>query len=554
MSHSNISHQSLRTPKSEKLGYGLLFSLLSVLTSLSATAGNAGTGAGKAPKVVINILVDQLRSDYLQAFMPLYGHDGLLRLMNEGRVYSQAEHPMANPDLASAAATIASGTSPCDHGIVGMKWLNRATLRPIFCIDDPEQKGVGTQSAFSPRFVQVSTIGDELKVATEGAAKVYAIAPTPEAAILGGAHAADAVAWIDDQTGRWCSSSYYGHSLPSWIAARNTESTAVACEQTTWQPSNELVGNFSYFLSQGMRKPFAHKFKGPNRIASFKTSGLVNQEVAELAALCIEKTPIGQDAITDYLSITFYAGNFEHKPANQAPMELQDTYVRLDAAIAKLIGSVSQKIGLEHALFVLTSTGSADEEDGQLSKFRIPTGTIDIKRTAALLNMYLTAIYGQGTYVEATFGTQLYLNHKLIENKQLNLSELLARSQDFLLQLSGVRDVYTSQRLLQGAWTPGISRIRNGYHIQHSGDIMIEVAPGWHYTNEDTNERRLVRASYVPFPIIFFGAGVGVHHDETPVGTDYIAPTLAGAMRIRAPNACNQKPIAIYQPKTHNTK
>lgn len=292
-----------------------------------------------------------------------------------------------------------------------------------------------------------------------------------------------------------------------------------------------------------MKKPFSHKFTGPGRFATYKTSGLINEEVVRAATQCINGTMVGSDAITDYLALTLYAGNIDHHTVSESPMELQDTYVRLDQALAQLIKSVEHKVGRNNALFVLTSTGYADEETADLSKYRIPTGTFDVERSAALLNMYFVAVYGQGQYVESTLGTQIYLNHKLVEQKQINLAEMLERAQDFLLQLSGVKDVYTSSRLLQGAWTPGISRMRGGYNPRYSGDVLIEVAPGWRYVNNSTHESQLVRESYIPFPIIFLGEGFKAETVETPVTIDYIAPTLSKAMRIRAPNACRVAPL-----------
>ena len=224
-------------------------------------------------------------------------------------------------------------------------------------------------------------------------------------------------------------------------------------------------------------------------------------------------------------------------------MELQDTYVRLDKALERIIAAVERKTGKDNALFVLTSTGYATESQTDLSTYRIPTGTFDVQRATALLNMYLTAIYGPGNYIEATLGTQLYLNHKLINDKQISNSELLQRTEDFLVQLEGVKNVFTSKRLIQGAWTPGISKIRGGYNPQCSGDVMIEVSPGWHFTNSQTGERRYVRESYIPYPIIFWGAGIEAQTIGTPVTVDCIAPTLSKAMRIRAPNACATAPL-----------
>lgn len=527
----------------EVSGCGVLLSLLTFISTIGmaeAQAQNAVRGA--VPRLVVNVLVDQLRSDYLEAFMPLYGENGWKRLLRDGLVYAQAEYPMTGQDRACAAATVATGTTPSRHGIVATKWLDRETLRPTFCVSDPTTGGKG---GLSPKYLAVSTIGDELKVATEGKALVYGIAPSSEAAILSAGHAADGAVWIDDATGRWSTSDYYGYT-PAWVNALGAYGNlSDRLASTTWKPSGDLVGNFSYFLSGGMKKPFAHKFKGDSRFADFKSSGLINDEIAAATSACITHTPVGGDAITDYIAVTLYAGNYRHRPVSEMPMELQDTYVRIDDALTRIIRAVEEKVGKGQALFVLTSTGTADEETADLTKYRIPTGTFDVKRAATLLNMYLVAVYGQGQYVESTMDTQIYLDHRLIESKQINMAEMLERSQDLLMQMSGVKDVYTSWRLMQGAWTPGISRIRAGYNPQYSGDILIEVSPGWHFYNEDTGVRKLVRESYIPFPIIFWGQNIEAGVVTQPVTVDYIAPTLSQAMRIRAPNACNLAPLIL---------
>lgn len=521
----------------------LLLSLLLAVSTLSSAQGSKASNG--VPRVVVNILVDQLRSDYLEAFMPLYGEDGFKKLLNEGRIYSQAEYPLAHPDLASASASIATGTSPSNHGITGKRWIDRKTLRPVFCCDDSNYSGAGTTDATSPKHLGVTTVGDELKVASEGKALVYAIAPFREAAVFSAGHAANTALWLDDKTGNWVTSSYYG-GLPAWVSVHNQfHDIPNKIKSTTWTPINALTGNFSYFLSGGIKEPFSHKFKKETAYVDFKTSGLVNEEVAALTTSCLTNTMVGRDDITDYLSVTFYAGNFQHQTASVAPIELQDIYVRLDRALAELLEIVEQKVGKEKALFVLTSTGYADEESADLSTYKIPTGKFDMVRTASMLNIYLAAIYGPGQYVEATHGTQFYLNHKLIEERQISLTELLERAQDLLLQFSGVKDVYTSQRLLQGAWTPGISRIRGGYNAATSGDIFLEIAPGWRYVNADTKENQLVRASYIPFPIIFYGHHITSEKVDTPVTVDFIAPTISKVMRIRAPNACSNAPLSL---------
>lgn len=518
--------------------------LLTLLATLMANERAAAAVApdGALPKVVVNILVDQLRSDYLEAFMPLYGDEGLKRLLGEGRVYTGAEYPLSGTDRASAAATLSTGTTPSNHGVVGQYWVDRESLQTIHCIADEVLKKAGAAQPYSAARLTTSTVGDELKVATDGKAIVISLAPEADVAIMQAGHAADHTFWIDDFTGQWVSSPYYGAAVPSWVKARNSW-LANQGAQITWEPSSEFVGNFSYFLSGGMKEPFKHVMKGTERFRQWKTSGLINNEVAQTTETLLQISQVGADNITDYLSLMLYAGGYEGATAAERAMEIQDTYVRLDEAVARILKALDTKVGRDKVLFTLTSTGYTRESDADLSRYRIPTGTFDMKRATGLLAMYLRAVYNLGDLVSTTHDNEIYLNHKVIEDHQINYSELLVRCQDFMQQLAGVRDVYGSVRILQGGHTPGLSQIRNNYHVQRSGDLLIEVMPGWRCVNADSGYDRLSRASYVPFPIIFYGAGIRAEKITEATTVDYIAPTLSSAMRIRAPNGCNKSPL-----------
>ncbi|MDD6783674.1 MAG: alkaline phosphatase family protein [Prevotellaceae bacterium] len=514
--------------------------------AVTLLAGIEAQAERQIPRMVVNIAIDGLRSDLLDAFMPLYGESGFKRLFEDGRVYTCSQYPNDNLNRASSIATLATGAVPYDHGIIDLQWFDRNTLRPLYCVADDTVSGLGTTEKLSPKNLVVSTIGDELKVATEGKALVYAFAPFSDAAILSAGHAADGAFWIDRQNGLWAGSNYYSTSLPAWVEMANRNALPTILPSTTWTPCSELSGNFCYFLSGGLKEPFSHKFKGDHAYSAFITSAMVNEYVCSLARQCIKYTTIGLDDTPDYIAITLYAGGYDNKPLTECAMETQDAYVRLDKVIADLIKETDEKIGAGNTLFVVTSTGVADEENDDLSKYRIPSGNFYINRTANLINMMLMAIYGQGNYVEATYDNQIYLNHKLITDKQLNYNEVLDRCQELLLQSQGVKDAYSSQRLLLGAWTPGINKIRNSYNPRLSGDILVKVAPGWRLVNETHSQNRLVRESYLNFPIFFYGLNVKKETVETPVTTDCIAATLATIMRIRAPNACHTASQNIY--------
>ena len=446
-----------------------------------------------APRLVVNITIDQLRTDYIEAFSPLYCQGGLRKLFAESIVYDAASYPYAPVDKASAAATLSTGTTPYYHGIVASKWLDRSTLRPVFCIED-------SKHYLSPAKLATSTVGDEMKISSNGTAIVYSVAADPETAILSAGHAADAAIWIDGKTGKWRTSTYYGATPPAWFKAYTSISTQ-----------------------------------------SIKDKTATNDAVVDMSLQVIKSTAMGKDDTSDMINITLTATQPDGTAVTDWKTEMESVYMRLDKTLEKLIEGIEKEIGKENALFVITSTGYATETVANLEKYRISTGTFYINRTANLLNMYLSAIYGQGMYAEACFRNQIYLNHKLIEQKRVSISEVLNRSQEFHVLSSGISDVYTSERLLAG--NNDILKIRNGFNPNLNGDITIEVTPGWRLLNEDTQETFTSRSGFVPFPIIIYGAGTKPQRITTQVTVDRIAPTIAKSIRIRAPNACSAAPL-----------
>src|SRR5574344_91212 len=514
-----------------------------ILTTFIASIAMAGTMAQttSVPRLVVGITIDQLRSDYLNAFMPLYGEGGFKLLMEKGQVYSNVQYQHAPVDRASAIASIVTGTVPYNHGIIAEEWMNRQELHTNYCVDDRKWKGVNTNDASSPKNLLVSTIGDELKVATKGKALIYSVAPYREVAILAAGHAADWATWIDSQNGQWAGTTYYGDT-PAWFKFLSNNTLSEKISTASWKPINDAIGNDNYDPATS-QKAFVHKFAGDGRFRLFKQSGLVNEEVTKAARACLENGKAGMDEVTDFLSVCYYAGDYYAENQSENTTELQDTYVRLDDELANLLKKIDQLVGLDRTLIYITSTGY-DENNASLSEsYRIPTGEFNINRCVTLLNMYLCVMYGNGQYVESCFGNQIYLNHKFLEQKQLTLAEVLGRCEDFLFQFSGVRDVFTSHRITQGAWTPGISICHNGYNPKCSGDITVQVSPGWYLVNEDRGTKKLQRDSFFEFPLIFFGYTIHAGKVATPVTVDCIAPTVAHHIRIRAPNACSTPPL-----------
>lgn len=480
-------------------------------------------------KLVLSINVDQLRSDFLYEFEDLYTGNGFKRLLSGGRVYSNAYYAFEHIDRASATATLMTGTNPYVNGIVSEKWLDRSSLRLVGCTDDSKQKGLYTNDAMSPAKLKAITLTDELKTATRGKAQVCAIAPDCDVAVMSGGHAPDVVLWKNDDTGYWCSSSYYG-AFPSWAAEINKK---VVGRSSSWEPfyPTEIYDNFG----DDAPKAFHYSFNGKNDVRLYKTSACINEEVNEVAIACLRSGNMGLDNITDFLSVTYYAGNYDMQPMERRPIEVQDMYTRLDACIGKLLDEIDRRIGLQNVLVSLSSTGYVVEGEEEENLYRLPSGYVHIDRVAALLNVYLGAVFGKAQYVDGYHNEQLYMNRRLIETMNLDKLDVISHAVEFLKSVDGVEDVFTIYRL-GGLLSPELQYVKNGYNANCSGDIWLRLMPGWKMAKDVASASNLVRRSSVFFPMIIWGGGVEHEVIEEMTPANIMAPELARILRIRRPN------------------
>lgn len=362
---------------------------------------------GNQTRLVVNITIDQLRDSY-----PVLFDDGL--------ICEQGFYPDNQADLSSVISSVVTGTSPFYHTITADKWIDRHSLQPV---------------AAMPSDIAVSTLSDELKMATQGLGKVCAVAAEKTVAELLSAHNVDRLVWQDDKRKKWDA----------------TNLTAKALQ------------------------------------------------------LIVEER-LGYDSVPDLLYLQYEKSDYH-------------------SALTQLVTEVQRLVGREHALFVLTSSGYAEQNTADYARYNVPTGVYYTNRTANLLNMYLGALWGQGKYVEGIYRNQLYLNHQLLEQKRIALSEAAQKAQDFLLQITGVKKVHTH------------------LYETHMGDLVVELNPGWQMQNDDTHEQIKTKQPLAYFPIIFYGAQVPAGKVLTPVSIERIAPTISKAIRIRAPNACMATPL-----------
>ena len=471
--------------------------------------------ASAQTRLVVSLSIDQLRTDYMEAFSSHYGTQGFKRLLRDGQVYLQADFSFQVKDRASAMAAIYTGTTPSTNGIIGNQWLDRETGRPRFCVDDTNFMGNNTSENSSAAWLLSSTLPDELKISTQGQALVYAIAPFRDAAILSAGHAANCAFWINPETGKWCSTTYY-KDFPQWLNDFNTQ--------------------------QGPDLRVKDKDR-VNRYRHLLTTPAVNQEVNLLATELLNNSEMGRDSIPDLLALTYYAGTYLHTSLQESQQEMQAVYVGIDQCLADLLHLLEQRVGLNHILLCITSTGFTDPVYNDLTPYNIPSGEFYLNRCATLLNMFLMATYGEGDYVEHYYDQQIFLNHKLIEDKRLDLAEIQQKASEFLVQFSGVDQVYSAYHLLLAPYTERTERTRNGYHRKRSGDLVIEVLPGWKVMDEQNQVKKIVSEAVTHAPCILFSPDFKAKTIATPIQVERIAPTIANAIHIRAPNGCSLSPL-----------
>jgi hypothetical protein len=519
-----------------------------ILTSLIAVIAFANVDAQQnVPKLVVCITVDQLRGDYIDYFYSTFGEHGFKRLMSEGMTYSNIAFEFASIDQASAFATLFTGSNPCFHGISCAKRFDFNNNREIPALHDPEFLGNYTRDNYSPARLLSSTIGDELKIASQGKSDVYSIAPDADAALISAGHAANGAFWIDNINGKWATTTYY-KGVPWYVERYNNGNDALSARigKIAWTPLMPVNRYSAFPYMTENTAPFKHTFeeRAKECYPDFKTSGLVNAEVNRLALNFLEYAGFGSRSCPDMLSVTYYAGSFNRKNNKDYTLEIQDTYCHIDKCIEQLLNSIDKKIGLNSTLVVLTGTGYFKSMEENPEDIKVSGGDFYPKRCVALLNMYLMQLYGQKNWVTGYYNKQIYLNRKAVEDAQLSLEEIQKKAAAFVAEFSGVQSVITDHDLRNGKWYDGNAKLYKGTHYIGRGDLVIELQPGWKINPEKTGEKvKLIRNNAVITPLIFMGNGIKPKHIYREVKADEIAPSITYILRIRPPNATEKLPL-----------
>ncbi len=497
--------------------------------------GEQPVNAQKTPKLLVTIKIDGLQTEHIQTLEKELSVGGFRKIMKESLFFERVKHPvLSNPS--SDIATLLTGTYPNFNGITGDTYFDtkKEIIRPILF---DTKKNFQYYSATS---LITTTLTDQLKLKYPRA-KVHAIAINPQNAILLGGHNANSVTWIDEQKQKWTTSPYYKGGLSHWAKQMNKNQECQTIINKKWTPIGKIV-NYSYPTLKGSKTiPFSYFSTEKNRLylhqKSLANMPNGNKLVYQLAQRIFENEGLGMDTICDALMINFSVFPFNVTNFKLYSAEQEDMYLRLDEILQHLIYQIETKLGKENVLFVLIGNTIVADSVEKLQKNNIPADYFNVDRAMALLNSYLTALYGQEKWISQYFQNQIFLNHKVIKKNKIELSDIKKEVVEFLNEFEGVTATYPSEVIQDYNLKRDdiITIFQNSTNPKHRGDIIISLKNGWQIVKK---QEKIVTPN--PFQsyysIYFMGNGLKPNKVNTIYKTIDIAPTLSTILNISYPN------------------
>jgi len=517
------------------------------------------------PKLVVGIVVDQMRWDYLFRYYSRYNNNGFKRLLNDGFSCDNTQIDYLPTFTAPGHSCVYTGSVPSIHGIAGNDFIVQATGKSMYCTEDTTVQTVGSTSTagkMSPRNLLVTTVTDELRLATNFRSKVIGIALKDRGGILPAGHTANAAYWFDDKSGNWITSTYYMKDLPQWLKDFNDQKLPETYLKQDW---NTLYPIETYVQSTADDNKYEGKFKGMDApTMPVKTSGMYKNNLGliratpygntltlDMAVAAISGEQLGQHDVTDFLTVSFSSTDYVGHQFGVNAVETEDTYLRLDRDFATFFTYLDAKVGKGNYTVFLTADHGAAHNTQFLADHNIPAGVWDDAQALKDLNQYLQDKYKADHLVLSLANYQVNLNYKDI--RYLHLDEVLLKDDcvKFFKSQPAVAFAVDIKKA-QSADIPEALRTRiiNGYNAEHSGEVQIILKPGYFTgrTVDGMNPTGTTHGTWNPYdnhiPLVFMGWGVkhGSLTRETHM-TD-IAATIAALLHIQAPNGSIGHPIS----------
>ena len=515
------------------------------------------------PKLVVGIMVDQMRWDYLYRYYERYGNGGFKRMLNEG---FSCENTYINymPSVTGVGhATVYTGSVPAIHGIAGNDWIIQATGKTMYCSADSTVQTVGssTEAAgkMSPLNLLSTSMTDELRLATNFRSKVIAIASKDRGSILPGGHTANAAYWYDGNSGNWITSTYYMESLPGWVSRFNEQKLPEKYLKQDW---NTLYPIDTYVQSTKDDSPYEGKFSGTvTPTFPVKTSEMLKRGLGlitstpygssltlDLAKAAVENEGLGADAVTDFLALSVSSPDYIGHQFGPNSIEVEDTYLRLDRDLASFFTYLDNKVGKGNYSVFLTADHAVQHNAGFLRDNKVAAGVFPTSAIMSNLNKQLEDEFKKKNIVRSFSNYQVSLNYQVISDNKLNVDAIRKSAIEFLKKQEGIAFAVDINNA-QNATVPQLYKenIINGYNPERSGVIQIILKPAW-YSGSSPRATGATHGTLNPadthIPLIFMGWGIKQGKSNNPYQMTDIAPTISGLLRIQEPNGNIGKPIS----------
>ncbi len=515
------------------------------------------------PKLIIGIVIEQMRYDYINRFWEKFEKNGFKRLINEGTFCKNTNINYMFTQTAPGIASIYTGTTPSMHGIIANDWYTSIGKKEKNAVVDANFKAIGTNNKngnFSPVNILTTTINDELKI-SDRKSKVYSVSISELSSVLGGGHLANGSFWWDEESGKWISSTYYyKDSLPNWINEFNNKlfhETYLAKEWNTLLPTNQYTestldsAKYEYGIGKNRQTYFPYNIaEMSNILKNNKSYSLLkdipfgNNFTKDFAIATIVNEKLGKDEHTDFISISFSPTQNIGQKFGPNSVEIEDTYLRIDKELSHFLTFIDENIGKENTLVFLTSDHGVAEIPKYLDEIKIPSGKFNANYSMAILKTYLNAIYGEGDWVLKYTDQQIYLNTNLIEDSRLSLKDIQDKVALFMLQFDAIASAITSTQMVQSNFTDGVfKKMQNSFNQKQSGDVMINLKPGY---IEDVKYATYSNSPYTydsHIPLIWYGWKINRRTIYRDINITDIAPTISSLLNISFPNGYTGKPI-----------
>jgi len=557
----------------------LQYQLTAALVCALAFTGTIARAAEPPPRLVLQITVDQLRGDLPGRYLKHMGEGGYRYLMDHGIWYADAHHGHANTETIVGHTTLATGADPAAHGMIGNIWLDRLTGTLVYNIEDPTchtltagsgvnkateidpTQKVASSDGRSPNAILVSTFSDELAITTAGRAKIFGVSVKDRGAVSMAGHAGKAF-WFSKATGDFVTSSYYYDRYPAWVDAFNQQKLTKAYDGKSWELMHDKS---TYLFGDADDKPwetalgsygrvFPHAY-GPATGKYFTTFLTLSPAGDELtlafAKALIDAEKIGEDEVTDYLSVSFSSTDYVGHMFSPSSLEAEDNQLRLDRTLADLFAYVDKRVGLKNVLIVLSADHGGPEAPGQLNSLGIPARYV-MPQTwnqepgiAALKQKF-----GVGKeLIEAYRHPYVYLNREVIREKGLDQAAVEKTVAAELEKLDGVALAISSTALQTGNLpdTPLLRSVLRNFNPRRSGDIFVVHQPHCFINDFDGLIVACTHGapwSYDTFvPVVFAGGKLTGKRVYRSIETVDVAPTLAALVGTKPPSGARRGPL-----------